>query len=232
MKHIKIKIIFAIILAVSFTSLFAGPQNWRVKTKVDMGEFVKEIMVINVSEKQMHSAMWLPFEFNVQAASASGKSRAQVEKDLEFFKSFLIFMVQSSTQRSDGSIKYATESEMKSRAILQCKDGSIVKPLNTIPPQLSASLEKLKSVMAGAAKNQSDMHILVFPFKNAKGKNIIEPSKRDKLVLSLRSNGIFDRSNFVWRTPFEAVFEGGYCPACSEKIKAKWYHCPWCGKKL
>jgi len=232
MKVIKISITLTIVSVVSFLSIAAGALNWRAKTKVDIGEFAKEIMAINVAGDQMHSAMWMPFKFNVEAASASGKSRAQVEKELEPFKAFLIFMVQSSDHRSDGSIRFASEAEMKSRAILRCKDGSGVSPLDTVPSQLAVSLAALKKVISGAAGNQSEMHILVFPFKDARGKNIIEPGTRDKLVLTLRSNGIFDRSQFVWRTPFEAVFEGGYCPGCSEKVKAKWYHCPWCGKKL
>ncbi len=231
MKNSKVKLIL-IIAAVSVAACAAASARWRVKNKVDMGQFIKEIMIINIDDGQMNSAIWLPFEFNVHANASNGKSIAEAEKELAFLKSYLIFMVQSSRERTDGSLRYASAEETKDRAVLLCRDGTTVNPIKIVPAQLAARLEKIKSVMANSAQNAKNMHILVFPSKNKNGRTVVNAAGRDKLQLTLKGRGVFDRAEFIWRTPFEAVFDGGFCAKCNEKVKAKWSYCPWCGAKL
>ncbi|MCD4830605.1 MAG: zinc ribbon domain-containing protein [Anaerohalosphaeraceae bacterium] len=231
MKSFKLKLVLSTIALLGAICTAVSPR-WHARSKVDMGQFIKEIMIINIDGKQMNSAIWLPFEFNARASASAGESIAETEKELAFLKSYLIFMVQSSLERTDGSLRYASEAETKARAVLRCKDGTTAHPLEDIPAKLAGRLEALKSVMASSGQGSENMHILVFPFKDRNGKTIVDAGQRDKLRLSLRGKGVFNSREFVWRTPFEAVFNGGVCNKCNEKVKAKWSFCPWCGNKL
>ncbi|MHB0947137.1 MAG: hypothetical protein ACYC3B_08185 [Sedimentisphaerales bacterium] len=192
--------------------------GWTARHNINLGEFIKEITAINVKGNQTQSAIWLPFEFNARAAGG------QSADDVSILKSYLIFMVQCTTDAGSSQ----TQEQIKTRAILKNTSSAILRPLAAIPAELSPRLNAIKTAMA-ADKN---MYFLVFDSKDASGKDIIESSKREKLTLVLQPAGLFDRTEFVWRTPFDATTDAGVCPKCSEKIKAMWNYCPWCGTAM
>lgn len=204
--------VFAVICMLLFSI------GWTARHNINLGEFVKEITVINVKGNQTQSAIWLPFEFNARAAGG------QSADDVSILKSYLIFMVQCTTDAGSSQ----TQEQIKTRAILKNTGSTILRPLAAIPAELSPRLDAIKAAMA-ADKN---MYFLVFDSKDAAGKDVIESSKREKLTLVLQPAGLFDRTEFVWRTPFDATTDAGSCPKCSEKIKAMWHYCPWCGTTL
>lgn len=212
-KNLKITAaVFAAVCVLIFSNGWTGRHN------INLGEFIKEITVINANGNQTQSAIWLPFEFNARAAG--GQSAA----DVSILKSYLIFMVQCTTDAGSSQ----TQEQIRTRAILKNTSSAILRPLAAIPAELSPRLDAIKAAMA-ADKN---MYFLVFDSKDAAGKDVIESAKREKLTLVLQGAGLFNRTEFVWRTPFDATTDAGNCPKCGEKIKAMWNYCPWCGTSL
>ena len=234
MKNYKLKILLflgSVSLAIGITAVKAQP--WQKRNKVDLGAFIEELVKINILDNQTQSAIWLPFEFYAEANQAQEKNTAQIEKELEPLKPYLIFMVQCSLEKPDSSVIYESAEQLYARAILKEKNGSEIKPLTNIPGQLSARLDAIKSLMSqGSTQSAANMHILVFPFNNPAGNCIVNTQKRDKLTVVLNQSETFKKTVFKWCTPFDALTEDVICPRCSEILSAKWYYCPWCGNKL
>ena len=235
MKNYGFKILLLFGIASSITALTAvSAQSWQKHDKPDLGAFIKEIVSIKVSGNQTQSAIWLPLEFYIEANQISQqKNSARIEKELAPLKPYLIFMVQCSIENPDSPVVYESLDQLRRRAILKNKDGSEIKPLLDFPQQLSARLNAIKSLMSqGSAQSAANMHILVFPSKNADGDLIVDTNKRDKLTLVLNEEGLFNKAVFIWRTPFDALTKNINCSHCGESLSAKWHYCPWCGQKL
>ncbi len=222
MKSFKFASVFVI---AAFLMLFC--MGWTARHNIDLGEFIKEITIINVRGNQTQSAIWLPFEFNVNAIASGSKTQT----DISFLKSYLIFMVQCSVDRG-GSQTYTSWSQIQNRAFLKGFSSARLRPLTLVPVGLSQKLEAIKTAMAGSESSVGNMHILVFDINDPAGKPLVDTARRDKLTLVLDASGPFSRTEFTWHTPFDAVIDAGFCPKCGEKIKAQWHYCPWCGNKL
>ena len=237
MKNYKLKILLfsgLVFLAAGVAAVAAAKARPRQKRgKVDLGAFIGELVEINILGNQTQSAIWLPFEFYIEANRAQGKSTVQIEKEMAPLKPYLVFMVQCSIENPGSPAIYESVERLYARAVLKGKDGSETRPLTNIPGKLSARLDAIKSLMSqGPAQSASNMHILVFALNNASGDRIVNTKKRDKLTLVLNDSGAFSRTVFTWRTPFDALSEDVICPRCGETLSAKWYYCPWCGNKL
>lgn len=215
---------FLLLFCLAAVSISFAAVGFKARHNVDLGEFIKEITIINVEGEQSQSAIWLPFEFN--AAVSAGSS---TQTDISFLKSYMIFMVNCSVERSGKQI-YATETEIRKRATLKSSSSACLKPLVSVPADVQKNLDSIKSAISASAG--WNMHILVFDFKDAAGRPMVDAAKRDKLTLVLEPAGAYSKTEFVWHTPFDAVTAAANCPVCGEKIKAKWHYCPWCGNKL
>jgi hypothetical protein len=200
--------------------------GWTTKRNVDLGDFLKEITVINVKDNQTQSAIWLPFEFNANVIGSDGKT--QMDSSL---KSYLIFMVQCSIDRG-GRQSFASWSEIQNRAFLKGFSSARLKPLTLVPVELGRRLEAIRTAVTEKEDSAANSHILVFDINDPNGKALVDAAKRDKLTLILEASGSFSKAEFTWHTPFDAVTDAGNCSKCGEKIKAQWYYCPWCGNKL
>ena len=234
MKNYSFKILVLLGIILSIAGIAAvSAQSWQKRDRVDLGAFIKEIVSIKVSDSQTQSAIWLPFEFYIEANQIQGKSREQIEKELAPLKPYLICMVQCSVENPDSSVVYESLQQLCSRAVVKDKNGSETRPLIDIPKQLSTRLEAIKSLMSqDPAQSAANMHILVFPFNNADGTAIVNTNTRDKLTLVLNDGGLFKKTVFKWRTPFDALTRDVTCSNCGENLSAKCCYCPWCGNKL
>src|SRR5262249_42944853 len=149
--------------------------------------FTKEVMVLKVEGDQRELAMWFPFEFFVEANLAnSGKTRAQVEKDLTFLKPYHTIIVQCGFDKDDGSSAYASQKVVRARAFLKALDGEEIPPVDKVPPMVSATVEAMKKLMSAEGdEGSAAMHVLLFPAKTKAGKTIIDTSRKGKLTLAL-----------------------------------------------
>jgi hypothetical protein len=190
-------------------------------------------MVVKLNSEQSQLAMWLPFEFFLEAGLVEGgKSRAQVENDLAFLKPYHAIFVQSSLDQADGSSLYATEKEVLGRASLMLEDGTELKPLDKIPPLVSATLAAMKAIIrAEGDAGSANLHILLFPSAN-NNKPVIDAGKKGKLTLVMKGDKRFRQEVFNWYTPFDAINHGLVCQRCKESISVKWSYCPWCGAAI
>ena len=201
---------------------------------VDLGAFTKEIMLLNFDGNQQHLVMWLPYEFFLAAGTADGTmTRESMEKEVGFLKSYITLFVMSSIERPDGADVYASEAEVRKRAGLKLADGTEVRPLDAVPPKLSAIVAAMKAFMAqqGGA-DRENMHVLVFPAATSAGKTVVDVTRKDSLHLVLKADARFRETSFTWRTPFDALTAVPDCPRCKAGVSAKWTYCPYCGQKL
>jgi hypothetical protein len=201
---------------------------------VDLGAFTKEIMIMDFSDGQDSLAMWLPYEFFVAATLNEGqKTRPEVERDLEFLKPYITMVVQSSFDQPDGTSVYATEKEIRSRAVLKLADGSEALPLDKVPPMVSAIMAAMKAVLGSeGGEGKANLHIVVFSGLTKTGEKIVDTSQKAKLTLLVKANGKLKEKSFTWRTPFDAIASASECPRCKAGVSAKWTYCPFCGQKL
>jgi hypothetical protein len=204
--------------------------------KVDAGSFVKELMVLKGEDRQLQIALWYPFEFFVQASlEKAGTSRADVERMLGFLRPYHTIFVQTAFTQDDGSTAYASQRDVRARAVLRLDDGEEIAPLDLdkVPPLASGTVETMKKVMAaGGGERGANLHLLMFPATTKEGKAVIDPSRKDRLTLVLKADSCFKEAVLVWHTPFDATNPVPPCHQCQEYVSAKWSYCPWCGTSL
>ena len=217
-----------------FTQTITAPKSSPKPNEVNIGEFVKELMQLDVNSDKQHLALWIPYEFFVASVvSQRQQSQAEVEKELDFLKGYITMLVQSSVEEPDGTSVYADEKEVRARAVLRASDGSESMPLDRVPPLVSATLAAMKAVIAAEGdKGSANLHILVFAGTTKTGKKVIDATKRDTLTLRLKANSTYRDISFIWRTPFDALVHSSDCPRCKAGVSAKWTYCPYCGEKL
>jgi hypothetical protein len=142
-------------------------------------------------------------------------------------------VVQSSIDDPDGTPVYASEKEIRARAVLKLGDGTEALPLDKIPPLVSATLAAMKAVInAEGDASSANMHIVVFPASTKKGEKIVDTTRKASLTLLLKSDTRFKERSFTWHTPFDALSGVHNCPRCKAGVSAKWTYCPYCGQKL
>ena len=210
----------------------ALPDAPAPRGPADLGTFTKEIMSLKLEGAAVQLAMWFPMEFFAEAALAEGgATREQVEKNLAFMKPFHTLVVQVGTSQPDGATTYESERSVRARAVLRAADGDEVGSLEKPPPMVSATVNAMKGFMAQDG-NTANMHVLVFPASTPGGKPLVDVAKRGKLTLVLKAKGDAKESQFIWRTPFDALNPVPPCAKCKEPVSGKWFFCPWCGAKL
>ena len=232
--RIFLMVIIALTLSAARPQTFRAQQGPVQKPSVNLGEFVRELMGMQMDENRMQLVILLPHDFFVAAtASQTGKTAAAVEQDLAFLKPFLTVAVQNSTEGADGRSSYLSESEVRARAVLKLADGSEIRPLTSVPPKVAATMAAMKTLIAAEGDaGSANMHLLVFPSKAGSGASIIETKQKDKLTLVLKAAGNFKETSFVWRTPFDAATSVPDCPRCRAAMSSKWSYCPYDGQKL
>ncbi len=204
------------------------------RPKVNLGSFVKEIMILKMEGNQSQLAMWFPFEFFAQANLAEGgKSLADAEREVRFLKPFHVIAVQVALDQDDGSKVYSGEKAVRGRASLRLEQGGELKPLDRVPPLVSASVEAMKKMISAEGDaGSANIHVLIFPATTTDRKPVIDTAKKGKLTLVLKSQGPFKETTFAWRTPFDATTPVAPCSRCKEAVSPKWTYCPWCGMNL
>lgn len=201
---------------------------------IDLGNFVKELMVLKMENGAQHLALWFPYEFFVATAMADGKStRAAIEPEVAFLKPYVTIAVQANRDLPDGTTLYQKESEIRARAALRLEDGTEIAPLAKAPPTLAEPLAAMKSLISQqGGQDGANTFFLVFPNQTGTGKLAVNERQKDKLMLVLKADRNFRETAFTWRTPFDAVTSVPDCPKCKAGLSAKWVHCPYCGQKI
>ncbi|HVF67839.1 MAG TPA: hypothetical protein VM914_09260 [Pyrinomonadaceae bacterium] len=224
-------------LAAALTGALAVAPHARqstAKARPDLGEFTKEIMAVHFDGGQQHLALWTPYEFFLAANMLGEKhTREDIERELGFLRSFVIILVSASVSRPDGSDTYATEAEVRRRAVLKLSDGAEVMPLADVPPKVAAVIGAMRSFMsAQGGADRENMQVVVFPVTVSPGKTVVETTRKDTVTLLLKADARFKENTFIWRTPFDAMTNVPPCPKCKASMSAKWSYCPYDGAKL
>jgi len=233
MRRLFARAALAVALASTLTAAPHARQS-TAKAQPDLGEFTKEIMAVNFDGGQQHLALWTPYEFFLAATMLDGKhTREEIERDLGFLRSFVIIMVSAGISRPDGSETYATETEVRKRAVLKLSDGAEVVPMADVPPKVAAVIGAMRSFMsAQGGADRQNMQILVFPVTVSPGKTVVDTTRKDAVTLILKADARFRERTFIWRTPFDAMTNVAPCAKCKASVSAKWAYCPYDGTKL
>lgn len=233
MKRTSIGSVLLCMASVTMASWQAAVNAQQpAKPKVDVGSLAKEIMALKFEGDGMQLAMWLPFDFFLAANMDGQTSRSDVEKELLFLKPYHTVMVQSSFDAPNSATVYESAQQVRGRAVLRLEGGEEIKPLDQVPPMVVQTLEVMRKTLAASqGESGANMHILVFPATHD-SKPLLDTSKKDKLILVLKSDAHFKETVFTWHTPFDAMSPVPPCPKCKEIVSAKWSYCPWCGNQL
>ncbi|HVF41440.1 MAG TPA: zinc ribbon domain-containing protein [Pyrinomonadaceae bacterium] len=209
-------------------------QQPAARPRPDLGEFTKEIMAVHFDGGQQHLAVWTPYEFFLAASTLGGKhTQEEIERDLGFLRSYVIILVSAAIPRPDGSETYATEADVRRRAVLKLSDGAEVMPLAEVPPRVAAIVGAMRSFMsAQGGADRENMQVVVFPATVAPGKTVVDTARKDTVTLVLKADARFHENTFTWRTPFDATLNVPPCPKCKAPMSAKWSYCPYDGTKL
>ena len=75
-------------------------------------------------------------------------------------------------------------------------------------------------------------HFLGFKNRDAKGKQIVSPYAKGKLVVELKrmpgnAGGIVE-----FECPLNSLYVPRRCAKCAKKAHVRWNYCPWCGTKF
>ncbi len=201
---------------------------------VDLGAFIKELMVFRMLDGTHHLAIWFPYEFFIAAGTGDGKAtRASAEAELSFLKPYVTVVAQVSHDLPNGMSKYQAESEVRARAVLRLDDGTEIAPLDKVPATVTTALAAMKSIMTQqGGEDGASTYFLIFPHKSTTGKLVVDERQKDKLTLIFKADKKYRETALTWRTPFDAVAHASDCPKCKAGLSAKWTYCPYCGHKL
>ncbi|MBA3243387.1 MAG: hypothetical protein H0T60_19360, partial [Acidobacteria bacterium] len=79
--------IFALSLNAAWPRSFSAQQGAAQKPSVDLGGFVKEVMIFKMEDGRSQLVMWLPYDFFAAASMAqTGKTLAAVDEEIGFLK--------------------------------------------------------------------------------------------------------------------------------------------------
>jgi hypothetical protein len=216
------------------TAARAADVGNRSQKTVDLGAATTEAMVIRVSGDRTQMAMWFPYEFWVEAAAQeAGGDRAKAEREVAYLKPYITILTQCSIDQDDGSSVYQPESQVRARACLVGPNLAETLPVPKPPALISATVAAMKAMMSSEGDAGSkNMHVLVFPNQDKNGKPLIDASKKGELRLVLKADKKYGRTEFLWKTPFDALSPAAFCSKCKGSLSAKWSYCPWCGAAI
>ena len=148
-------------------------------------------------------------------------------------KPYCIVIVARQRTRDGAALAQADEQLCRKSTVIITRDASEIKPLDldTIPADVQRMANGLKTAMQRQAP-MIQMHILVFPAKDAKGNPLVNERQRDTLKVVLKAVDPYPRAEVLYHTPFDAATPRLPCPTCKGQVSAKWLFCAWCGKKL
>ncbi|HEY3378641.1 MAG TPA: hypothetical protein VGL77_14230 [Armatimonadota bacterium] len=220
----------AIVLTIAFGTLLAQETT---KPAVDVGVFIKELLMTKVDATQGQLALWLPYEFFVESASTMpGAKRGDIEKQFAAIKAYNVIIVECRSTGADGKFVQG-EAGARARAVLKLADGRTLSPITPMPEQIAVPVGEFKQEMAQTLGEDADnFHVLIFPGALPDGKPVVDVAKRGTLSLVLKADKSFSEANFSWRTPFDALTGPHTCARCHETVSGKWFFCPWCGTKI
>ncbi len=235
MKTPRILFMAAVLFCITaLPQTLAAQQGAGTKSNADLGSFVTEILKVEILGDVTQLAMWMPFDFYVEASLTDTRQpRDVIEQDMGFLKPYITMIIQSSIVQDDGSSMYAGESEVRKRAVLLAPDGSKIRPVDDPPPMVAATVAAMKTILASEGDaGGANMHVLIFPNKDKKGEPVIDTHKKSKLTLVLNADGPYEKAVFTWHTPFDAMVNAPPCAKCGEEVSATWTFCAWCGAPL
>lgn len=209
-------------------------EQKKESVPVNPGAFMTETMAADMAGDAVQLLIWLPHEFFIQTnMQEEGLSRAEAEKNMGMLEPYQLILVARQVDPDIGPKKQADEAVVRRTTAIVCADGKEVKPVK--PDQINKKTRMVASMMKAAIQQSTpglELHLLVFPSRNAKGEPLVNETARDKLTLQLKADGPFPAFQHVFRTPFDAASPKVKCPKCKEAVSAKWNFCAWCGQKL
>lgn len=128
-RYFGLPLIWTVVAAMTPSNLSAADPE----RAVDIGSFLKELMVLRVTGHNIHLAYWYPNEFLTEVLVAEGNSRAVAESNAAVFRPYLALIVHQSNEGTDGVVRHASSESLRARAGLRSENGDEVKPLEVVP---------------------------------------------------------------------------------------------------
>jgi len=197
---------------------------------VDVQALVKETQKISQKAKEMTFIWWVPEEFwRASFKQNPNMTAAQTEEFIKVLRPYMLIVAVDGNIGTFGGVTYKSETTIRDNIKIIDSQGTRYRPLSNenVDADTRNFLSMGKPIFANMLGPMGqNMHFLVFPAKDNKGRRIAEARKEGVFSVKLREK------EFKWRLPLSSLLPPKICPVDGEELKGAWKFCPWHGVKL
>lgn len=215
------------------TATAAEGTGYQVRPVADtsLGDILQDVQKIRSSESHLYLVIWTPSAFWAKAMQSSGENleSKEIRRTLALFDTYTVVVGMKTTQDIGGDDEYADAEELRRLLRLIGDDGRPYAPLEG--KEINGEM-KLMIAMLGQMlrqideKNADQMHILVFPGKDAAGKRFGDATAAGSLRFEM------DGQQFVYRLPLGSLLKPKTDPGTGESFPGNYDYNPYTGAKL
>ncbi len=198
--------------------------------KIDLAKFTQETQKFSQDASAMQFVWWIPLNFWEESFKSDPTvSKADADEMIDAFNDYVMVAVVDGTMGDYGNITYRSYSTIESNLSIMDKNGKKYTPLSSdkINAKTTEMLSAFKPIMANMLGNMGqNLHIFMFPKKDAEGAVIDDPKSEGSFAVVLGSD------TYKWKLPLISLYPVMPCEKCKEECSGAWHYCPWCGTKI
>lgn len=194
-------------------------------TKVNAGDFIKEVQINKSNGSHVQLAVWLPVEYWRIALQDNPEVTPEVIAKIEdLFKDFIMILAVDAEVSGSGM-----DHSSKVEAVILDNEKNEYQKLKDkdIPSETREMLKVMKPALGNImGELGTNMRILMFPAANENGDAIANAVEEGGFSL------IYNGETFEWSLPLAVFMAQKKCPVDGEGMNGKWNYCPEHGNEL
>ncbi|HUU23277.1 MAG TPA: zinc ribbon domain-containing protein [Phycisphaerae bacterium] len=231
----NVALILGLVVVLSTASLSAQK---RPHNEVSQSRLIKETQVQPGGHDCVDVVWWVPLEYWQVAFSQNKEmTREQREEFMDALRPYFLLGVVRAEVSPMGQFRFAGEEEVLQGLVATHVDARgkkhILKRPREINVQTQSVLGAIRPVLAAAMGPMGkSFHLYVYEDQDEKGRRMVSPYQKGKLVVELQKLGKLPASKAEFETPLDCLFVPRKCSQCKKEAHVSWNYCPWCGRKL
>ncbi len=221
---------FCVIGAVLLCLLAPVQAEDKSDFKIDLTKFTQETQKFSQDANKMEFVWWIPVDFWQESFKNDPTvSRTDADELIDAFDDYVMVAVVDGTMNDYGTVSYKSYSTVESKLYILDKSQKKYSPLSSskVNAKTNEMLGAFKPIMANMLGNMGqNMHIFLFPKKDANGAVIDDPKGEGSFSVVLGT------TTYKWKLPLISLYPVMPCEKCKEDCSGAWTYCPWCGAIL
>jgi hypothetical protein len=216
-----------VMLGVGLLVTVAATGGVGASAAADFEAVMKDCVKISPDANRATALLWVPSAYWWAYASTDpAVTAADAEACVKLLQPYTLVAVSDGTVDDSGSASYFTVAKVRAETRLRASDGTLYAPL--ADSTLGPGVRTLLSYMRKAVGNGSDdMHLMLFPARDRKGKPIAgDPAKPGRFTV------LVGKQEYTWTLPLKSLAPSQVCPTCGKRLDPAYKYCPWDGTKL